>query len=79
MDKISWDDLVRNAEVLHRVKEERDTVEMTKRGMASWIGHILCRNSFLKHFIEGYKGREEEEEYVSSYKITLRKREDTVN
>jgi len=47
--------------------------------MAIWTGHILCGNSFLKHFIEGHKGREEEEEYISSYRITLRKRGDTVN
>jgi hypothetical protein len=35
--EISWIDRVRNEEVLHRVKE----------------GHILRRNCFLKHVIEG--------------------------
>jgi hypothetical protein len=44
MEKISWTDLVRNEEVLHRVKEERK---------ANWIGHILRRNCFIKHVTEG--------------------------
>ena len=83
MEKICWTDGVRNAEVLHRVKYRRrlHTVKMRK---ANWIGHILCRNCLLKHAIEGeIEGRmemkEDEEEDVSSYYMTLRKREDTGN
>jgi hypothetical protein len=44
----------------------------------------LSRNCLLKHVIEGKKkerieGREDEGEDVSSYRATLRKREDTGN
>jgi hypothetical protein len=44
---------VRNEEVLHRVKEERNIVHTIKRRKAKWISHILRRNCFLKHVIEG--------------------------
>jgi hypothetical protein len=52
-EKISWTDRVRNEEVLHRVKEERNIVHTIKRRKDNWIGHILCRNCLLKHVIEG--------------------------
>jgi hypothetical protein len=42
---------LRNEEVLHRVKEERNILHTIKR-KANWIGHILLRNSLLKHVIE---------------------------
>ena len=47
------------------------------------IGHILRRNCVLKHAIEGkiegrIEWREDEEEDVSSCRMTLRKRENTV-
>jgi hypothetical protein len=44
---------VRNEEVLHRVKEERNIVHTIKRWKANWIGHIVRRNCLLKHVIEG--------------------------
>jgi hypothetical protein len=50
---ISWNDRVKNEEVLHRVKEERNIVHTIKRRKANWIGHILLRNCLLKHVIEG--------------------------
>ena len=53
MEKISWTDRVRNEEVLHRVKEERNILHTIKRRKANWIGHILRRNYLLKHVIEG--------------------------
>jgi hypothetical protein len=57
-EKISWTDRVRNEEVLHRVKEERNILHIIKRRKANWIGHILRRNCLLKHVIEGkLKGR----------------------
>jgi hypothetical protein len=51
--EISWTDRVRNEEVLHRVKEERNIVHTIKRRKANWVGHILRRNCLLKHVIEG--------------------------
>jgi hypothetical protein len=53
MEKISLTDRVRNGEVLHRVKEERNIVHTIKRRKANWIGHILRRNCLLKHVIGG--------------------------
>jgi hypothetical protein len=53
MEKISWTDRVRNEEVLHRVKEERNILHIIKRRKANWIGHSLRRNCLLKHVIEG--------------------------
>jgi hypothetical protein len=53
MEKISWTDRVRNEEVLHIVKEERNILHTIKRRKANWIRHILRRNCLLKHVIEG--------------------------
>jgi hypothetical protein len=53
MEKISWTDRVRNEEVLHRVKEERNIVHTINRREVHWIGHILRRNCLLIHIIEG--------------------------
>jgi hypothetical protein len=53
MQKISWTDRVRNEEVLHRAKEERNILNTIKRSKANWIGHTLRRNYLLKHVIEG--------------------------
>jgi hypothetical protein len=44
---------VRNEEVLHRVKEERNILHTIKRRKANWIGHILRGKCLLKHVIEG--------------------------
>ena len=44
---------MRNEELLHRVKEERNIIHTAKRRKANWIGHILYRNCLLKHLIEG--------------------------
>jgi hypothetical protein len=52
LEKISWTDRVRNEEVLHRVKEDRNILHTIKRRKAKWIGHILRRNCLLKHVIE---------------------------
>jgi len=53
MGDISWTDRVKNEEVLHRVKEERNILHRINRRKANWIGHILRRNCLLKHVIEG--------------------------
>jgi hypothetical protein len=49
---ISWTDRVRSGEVLHRVKEERNILHVT-RGKDNWVGHIVHVNCFLKHIIGG--------------------------
>jgi hypothetical protein len=48
----SWTDPVKNG-VLHGVEEERNILHTIKRRKANWIGHILSRNSLIKHVIEG--------------------------
>ena len=79
MEKIDWTDRVRNEEVLHAVKEDRNILHTIERMKANLFGHFLRRNCLLKHVIEIYKGQEDEGEDVSSYWITLRKRVDTGN
>jgi hypothetical protein len=85
MEKISWIDCVRNGSITEwRVKGERNILYTVKGREAGWIGHILHKNCLLKHIIEGKqegrtKWREDEEEYVSSYWMTWRKRRDTGN
>ena len=59
MEKITWTDHFRNAEVLQRVKEDRNILQAIIRRKANWIGHMLRRNCLLKHTVEG---REDEEE-----------------
>jgi hypothetical protein len=78
MEKISWTDRVRNEEVSHRVNEERNNLYKIKI-TTKWIGRILRRYCLLKHVIEGNKGREDEEEDVSCYWMTLMTRDDTGN
>jgi hypothetical protein len=52
-EKISWTNHMRNEEVLHTVKVERNILHTIKRRKAIWIGQILRRNCILKHVIEG--------------------------
>ena len=51
--EISWTNRVRNEEVLHGVKEEKNIVHTIKRRKTSLIGHILRRNCLSKHITEG--------------------------
>jgi len=44
---------VRNEEVLHRVKEQRNILHEIRKRKANWIGHILRRNCLLQWVIEG--------------------------
>ena len=43
---------VKNEEVLHTVKEERNILHTIKRRKANWIGHILCRNCLLNKLLK---------------------------
>ena len=53
MERISWTDRVRNEEVLHRVKEERNIIHTIQIRKADLIGHILRMNCLIKHIVEG--------------------------
>jgi hypothetical protein len=52
MEKISWTDLVRNEEVLLRVKKQRNILHEISKRKANWIGHILHRKCLLWQVIE---------------------------
>ena len=43
---------MRNAEVLLRVKEQRNILHEIRKRKDNWIGHILHRNGFLQWVIE---------------------------
>jgi hypothetical protein len=58
VEKISWTDRVRNEEVLHRVKEERNILHTVKRRKDNWIGHILRTNCLLEHVIKRNRMRD---------------------
>ena len=51
MEKFTWTDHVRNNEVLIRVNEQRNILQIRKR-KANWIGHTLRRNCLLQQVIE---------------------------
>ena len=53
MEKISWNEHVRNEEVLLRVKEQKNILHEISKRKANWIGHILRRNCLLQHVIKG--------------------------
>ena len=54
MEKIRWNDHVRNEEVfLIRAKEQSYILHEISKRKANWIGHILCRNCLLQRVIEG--------------------------
>jgi hypothetical protein len=44
---------VRNEEVLHGVREERNILNTIESRKVNWIGHILCKNCLTKHNIQG--------------------------
>jgi len=47
MYKNSLSDRVKNEDVLHGVKEERNTRYAVQRRWGNWIGYILCGNCVL--------------------------------
>ena len=53
MDKISWADRVDNEEILHRVKEDRNILQILNRRKGNRIGHILSGSCLLKHVTGG--------------------------
>jgi hypothetical protein len=74
--EISWNDHVRNEELL-RVKKQRNILHEISKQKANWISHIVCRNCLLRQVIEGkiggIKGHDEEEEDIGSCWMTLGK------
>ena len=52
MEKISWNDRVRNEEVLLTVNEQRNILHEIRRQKANWIGHILRRTAFYNKLLK---------------------------
>ena len=74
MEKTRCTDCVRNEDVLHRVKKDRNMLRKVNGREGIWIGHMLLRNCLKNTLLkERQKGREENEEAVSSYGMALRK------
>ena len=48
-----WTDRVKNGEVLHGVKEDRNILYTVKQRKANLIGHRLRWNCFIRQVIEG--------------------------
>ena len=61
MEKISWTDKVKNVEVLERIGEKRQILEVIKNRKRNWIGHWLRRECLLltalEGLVEGKRGR----------------------
>ena len=79
MESFRWTDREKDKEVLDRVKEESNIPRAVKRRMANWIGHILCRNCFVKRrtVLKGRKNAcKNEEEALRRYRMTLKKGKD---
>ena len=53
MEKISWREHITNEEVMARVGETRQLVDIIARRKKNWIGHILRGEGMLKEVIEG--------------------------
>jgi hypothetical protein len=53
MKRIRWTDRVKNEELLHRIKEERNIIHKLKRKKFNWIDHILRGNCLAKRVIGG--------------------------
>lgn len=53
MERISWTEKRKNAEVLQLVEEERSLVDKILMRKKNWIGHVLRGNGLLKEVIEG--------------------------
>ena len=53
MEKIIWNDRVRNEVVLLTVQQQTIILHEISKRKANWIGHILRRNYLLQRVIEG--------------------------
>jgi len=51
--KISWKDKVTNEEVLMRVGEKRQLMDMISKRKKNWIGHVLRHDGLMKDVTEG--------------------------
>ncbi|CAF1496207.1 unnamed protein product [Didymodactylos carnosus] len=53
MEGINWKDHVKNEEMLNRVDEKRQILDVILTRKKRWLGHILRRESLVKDVLEG--------------------------
>jgi hypothetical protein len=53
LEKISWTEKLTNEEVLKRVGEERQLVQLLRNRQKKWIGHVLRGDGLMKEVMEG--------------------------
>jgi len=58
MEKISWTDKVTNKDVLKKLNESKNMLNVIRQRKRKWIGHVLRNDEFLQEIFEGrMKGR----------------------
>lgn len=53
MEGVSWDEKVRNEEVLKRIGEDRQILNKIKSRKMNWLGHVMRRECLLRTVVEG--------------------------
>jgi len=58
MENISWMDKVPNEDVMKKVNESKNMLNVIRQRKCKWIGHVLRHDEFLQEIFEGrMKGR----------------------
>jgi len=58
MEKISWMDKVTNLDILKKVNESKNMLNVIRQRKHKWIGHVLRHDEFLQEIFERrMKGR----------------------
>jgi len=53
MEKIRWMDKVTNEDVLKKVNESKNMLNVIRQRKRKWIGHVLRHDEFLQEIFEG--------------------------
>ena len=53
MEKMNWTDKVFNEDVLKKVNESRNLLNVIWQRKRRWIGHVLGHDGFLQEVLEG--------------------------
>jgi len=53
MEKISWMDNVTNEDVLKKVNERKNMLNVIRQRKHKWTGHVLRHDEFLQEIFEG--------------------------
>jgi len=53
MEKISWMNKVTNEDVLNKVNESKNMLNVIRQRKRKWIGHVLRHDEFLREIFAG--------------------------